>query len=115
MQHINHNLAAIRRRIMVRVWYSYLLSLVLRSAFFYGVALVGAVALFGRLTHVAAIAHNMLAVPLGVVPSFIWQTLTTALSSGEVLTVLVTLSMLALGAGALRTLHQALGPTVRVA
>jgi hypothetical protein len=105
MQHINHNLRTIKRRIMLRVWYSYLWSLFARGGFVYGLTLGGAVALFGRLTHVAAITHNILEVPLGAVPSFAWQTITAALAGGEVLTVLVTLSMVTMSIGALRELR----------
>jgi hypothetical protein len=105
MQHIEHNLRNIKRRIMMRVWYSYALSVVTRGGFFYGVALGGIVALFGRLTHVAAITHNFLEVPVGSVPAFLWGTVTSALSGGEVLTVLVTLILVLMTAGALSQLR----------
>lgn len=105
MKHIDHNLRSIKRRIMMRVWYSYALSLVSRGGFVYGLALGGAVALFGRLTHVAAITHNLLEVPVGSVPSFVWSTITNALAGGEVLTVLITLSIVLMTAGALRKLR----------
>lgn len=105
MKHIDHNLRSIKRRIMMRVWYSYALSLVSRGGFVYGLALGGSVALFGRLTHVSAIAHNLLEVPVGSVPSFVWSTITSALAGGEVLTVLITLSIVLMTAGALRKLR----------
>lgn len=108
MKHIEHNLRSIKRRIMMRVWYSYALSLVTRGGFVYGLALGGSVALFGRLTHVAAITHNLLEVPLGSVPSYVWTTITGALAGGEVLTVLVTLSLVIMTAGALRKLRDLL-------
>jgi hypothetical protein len=115
MQHINHNLRTIKRRIMLRVWYSYLWSLVLRGGFVYGFFLGGAVALFGRLTHVAAITHNLLEVPLGAVPSFAWQAISTALAGGEVLTVLVTLSIITISIGALRKLRSVLHTEAQMA
>jgi len=102
MKHIEHNLRSIKRRIMMRVWYSYALSLLSRGGFFYGFALGGAVALFGRLTHVSAIMHNLLEVPLGGVPGYVWTTLTSALASGKILTLLVTLSIVIMTIGALR-------------
>lgn len=104
MQHINHNLATIRRRILLRVWYSYFLSVFIRGSLVYGLVLGGVVAAFGRLTHVAAITHNLLEVPVASVPSYVWQSVTTALAGGEVLTVLVTLSMVSMTIGALRKL-----------
>lgn len=105
MQHINHNLSKIRRRILLRVWYSYFLSLFVRGGFAYGLVLGGVVAAFGRLTHVAAISHNLLEVPVGSVPVYVWQSITTALAGGEVLTVLVTLSMVTMSMGALSQLR----------
>ncbi len=90
---------------MLRVWYSYLWSLLVRGGFVYGLILGGAVSLFGRLTHVSAITHNLLQVPLGSVPSFAWHAFTTALAGGEVLTVLVTLSMVTMSIGALQKLR----------
>ncbi len=108
MKHIEHNLKSIHRRIMLRVYYSYALSLIGRSAFAHGLVLGGLIALFGRLTHVAAITHNLLEVPVGALPSFIWSTITSALSGGEVLTVLVTLSLLILTGSALNQLREVL-------
>ena len=105
MQHINHNLARVRRRILRRVWYSYFLSTFVRGGFAYGLVLGGVVAAFGRLTHVAAISHNLLEVPVASVPSYVWQSVTTALAGGEVLTVLVTLSMVTMSVGALSKLR----------
>ncbi|OGG65577.1 hypothetical protein A2Z56_01560 [Candidatus Kaiserbacteria bacterium RIFCSPHIGHO2_12_45_16] len=105
MKHIEHNLRSIKRRIMMRVWYSYVLSLLTRGGFFYGFALGGAVALFGRLTHVAAITHNLLEIPLGGIPNYVWTTITGALAGGEILTVLITASIVLMTAGALRKLR----------
>ena len=108
MKHIENNLKSIRRRIMLRVYYSYALSLATRSTFAYGLVLGGLIASFGRLTHVAAITHNLLEVPVGALPSFLWSTITSALAGGEVLTVLVTLSLLVMTGGALRKLREVL-------
>lgn len=115
MQHINHNLAQIRRRILLRVWYSYFLSLFVRGSFAYGLVLGGVVAAFGRLTHVAAITHNLLEVPAVSLPAYVWQSITTALAGGEVLTVLVTLSMITMSVGALGKLRGLLQAETQVA
>ncbi len=109
MKHIEHNLNSIRRRIMVRVWYSYALSLVERSTFAHGLVLGGLVAIFGRLTHVAALTDNLLHVPATSLPSYVWQTMVAALTGGEVLTVLVTLLLVMLAVGAVVRLGRALG------
>ena len=53
--------------------------------------------LFGRLTHVAAIWNNLLAVPVGRLPEYLVSSVTGALTGGEVLTVLVTFLIIILG------------------
>lgn len=101
MKHIDMNIVATRRRLMRRVWYSYLISLLTQGSFVHGFLLGGSVALFGRLTHVAAITGNLLQLPLGSVPNYAWQTLSAALSGGEVLTALVTILLVGLSVSAL--------------
>lgn len=110
MKHIEQNLKSIRRRIMLRVWYSYALSLMERSVFAHGLVLGGLIALFGRLTHVAALGHNLAQVPVGAVPGYIWQTIVAALSGGEVLTALVTLLLLTFTVSAVVRLGTLLTP-----
>ena len=110
MKHIEQNLNSIRRRIMLRVWYSYALSLVERSSFAHGLVLGGLIALFGRMTHVAALGHNLAQVPVGTVPRYVWQTITSALSGGEVATVLVTLLLITLSVSAVVRLGTLLTP-----
>ncbi len=104
MKHIEHNLNAIKRRIMVRVWYSYALSLMERSTFMHGFVLGGLVAVFGRLTHVAALTGNLSHVPASSLPSYVWDTIVAALTGGEVVTVLVTLCLVLLSITALMRL-----------
>ena len=108
MKHIEHNLRAVHRRIMVRVWYSYLLSLVEQSTFIHGFVLGGLIALFGRLTHVAALTGNLLLVPVPALPKHIWDTVTGAISHGEVVTVMVTVCLAFLSGAALVRLRSAL-------
>ena len=57
--------------IMRRVYYSYVLSLLTSASFLQGCVFGGAVVLFGRLTHVAAIWNNLLAVPVGRLPEYL--------------------------------------------
>lgn len=82
--------------IMRRVYYSYFLSL-LNGAFFQGAVLSSSVLLFGQLTHVAAIYNNILAVPVGQLPGYVFRAFGNAATHGELLTVLVTLLILMLG------------------
>ena len=78
---------------MRRVYYSFMLSFFEQPLLWVGLVLGGSVALFGRLTHVAAIWHNFVKVPVGSVPGYIEQTFAGALSRGEFDTVLVVLAM----------------------
>jgi hypothetical protein len=87
---------AIHKTIMRRVYYSYALSIATSAALWQGVVLGACVALFGRLTHVAAISHNFSTVPLKSAPGFIYNAFANALQGGEVLTVLVSVFMIAL-------------------
>jgi Na+/H+-dicarboxylate symporter len=100
MKHIDMNIVATRRRLMRRVWYSYLLSLVTRSSFVHGFMLGASVSMFGRLTHVAAITNNLLEVPVGFIPTYALETIRGALAGGEVLTVLVTVLLVGLSVSA---------------
>jgi hypothetical protein len=86
----------LKKTIMRRVYYSYTLSIVTSAALWQGVVLGACVALFGRLTHVAAISHNFSSVPLRSAPDFVFNAFTHALEGGEVLTVLVSVFMIAL-------------------
>lgn len=86
----------LEKRIMRRVYYSYVLSLFSGAMFWQGVLLGVCVGLFGRLTHVAALYHNLLAVPLGEVPIYVLETFERAVFEGELLTVLVVVFMVGL-------------------
>lgn len=110
MKHIDQNLKSIRRRIMLRVWYSYALSLGERTVFVHGLLLGGLIALFGRLTHVAALGDNLVSVPVSSLPGYIWNTIVGAVSGGELLTVLVTLLLLTLTVSAAVRLVAVLTP-----
>lgn len=86
----------IHKTIMRRVYYSYTLSIATSASLWQGVLLGASIALFGRLTHVAAISHNFSSVPLKSAPDFIFNAFVNALNGGEVLTVLVSLFMIGL-------------------
>jgi hypothetical protein len=79
----------LHKNIMRRVYYSYALSFVSEPMLWQGFILGACVALFGRLTHVAAIAHNFAATNINEAPSFIWHSFANAFQGGELLTVLV--------------------------
>lgn len=82
----------IKASVMRRVYYSYALSLVSHPMFWHGVLLSVAAALLARWLHVASIINNFLAVPVGQVPRYTWNSLTGAISHGELMTVLVLLA-----------------------
>ena len=86
----------IKKTIMRRVYYSYALSIATSSAHLQGALLGASIALFGRLTHVAAISHNFGSVPLSSAPDFVFNAFANALNGGEVLTVLVSVFMIGL-------------------
>ncbi len=86
----------LKKTIMRRVYYAYTLSIITSVALWQGFLLGACIALFGRLTHVAAISHNFSSVPLKSAPDFIFNAFVNAFNGGEVLTVLVSLTMIGL-------------------
>jgi hypothetical protein len=86
----------LKKTIMRRVYYSYAIGFLSESMLWQGVVLGASIALFGRLTHVAAIARNLEASQLSNVPHYVLVTFEKALSHGEVLTVLVAVAMVGL-------------------
>lgn len=84
----NHTIdlnTSLRSRIMRRVYYAFVLSFILRASFIQGLLLGGGLALLGRLTHVASWSHNLLEVPLGQLPAYVWSVVAAALANGEFL------------------------------
>lgn len=92
MQHIEHNLISLRRRIMRRVWYRYVLSLVLSRAALTGIFFGFSTTLFFKLVSVPNIIMNLLNVQLGALPQYVWQVLVNTFINGEFLK-LVTLAL----------------------
>ncbi len=87
---------ALQRKIMRRVYYAYTIAIASHTMFWQGIFLGACIALFGRLTHVASLIDNLLAVPVGSVPAYVGGAFSTAASNGEMLTVLVTAFMFVL-------------------
>lgn len=89
---------SLQKKIMRRVYYAYTIAIASHTMFWQGIVLGACIALFGRLTHVASIAHNFLEIPLANVPQYVATAFTSAISSGEMLTAFVALLMLGLAA-----------------
>ena len=97
---------------MRRVYTSYALSFLEQPLLWCGLVLGGAVALFGRWTHVASIIENTLATPLGNVPQYMVSSFLAAVARGEFGTVLVVLTIASLSAVAVWQLaHVRFGST----
>lgn len=86
----------LHKTIMRRVYYSYTLSFLAEPMLWQGAALGAFTALFGRLTHVAAILHNFTSTKVEQTPMYIWNSFVYAFQNGESLTVLITLFMIGL-------------------
>lgn len=91
----------IKMAIMRRVYYSYMLSIVANAMFWQGMFLGVATLLLGKWLHVASIIHNILAVPVGRLPQYVYDSVLGAVSHGEVLMVLtfVAAGMVTISAG----------------
>jgi F0F1-type ATP synthase assembly protein I len=88
---------SLKRRIMYRVYLSFMISIAEHRYFWQGFLFGGALALFGRLVHVAALTDNVLSTPLRQLPSYTASVFEHAFMSGEFLTILATLVMLTVG------------------
>lgn len=86
----------LQKTIMRRVYYSYAIRFTTDPMLWQGFVLGACIALFGRLTHVAAIAHNFSSTKIENAPAFIYHTFMHALNNGEILTALVALFMVGL-------------------
>jgi cell division protein FtsX len=86
----------LHKKVMRRVYYSFAVRFVADPMLWQGFFLGACIALFGRLTHVAAIAHNFAATKTEQAPAYIWNSFVHAFNNGEVLTVLVVLFIVGL-------------------
>ncbi|MBY0309624.1 hypothetical protein K2Q16_00535 [Patescibacteria group bacterium] len=93
---------SLKRRIMYRVYMSFVISIAEHRYFWQGFLFGGCLALFGRLVHVAAVADNVLSTPLRQLPSYTANVFEHAFTSGEFLTILATLVMLTVGVSFIR-------------
>ena len=78
----------LKRSIMLRVWYSYMLSILLSTATLLGVVFGSSTILFVKLVSLTDIFNNLLQVQLGSVPVYVWQVFSQAVSKGEFLTLI---------------------------
>lgn len=101
----------LKKTIMRRVYYSYALGFLSESMLWQGFVLGASVALFGRLTHVAAIIHNLEAIQVSNVPHYVLVSFEKALANGEVLTALVAIAMIGLSAS---FLYRAINLVIRI-
>ncbi len=79
----------LQQKIMRRVWYSYLLTMVISRETLRGFVIGASAMSLVELVSVTSILHNLLAVRLGDVPVYIWQVFAQAFSQGEFLTLTV--------------------------
>ena len=91
----------LQQKVMRRVWYSYLLSLVVSRETLRGFVIGASAMALVELVSVSSIFHNLLAVRLGDVPIYVWQVFAHAFSQGEFLTLaavgLLVFSLLSFG------------------
>ncbi|MCA9365908.1 hypothetical protein KC723_03350 [Candidatus Kaiserbacteria bacterium] len=80
---MKYNSKTLRRKIMLRVYYAYAISLITHPMAMRGIAFPIALAIFAKQVHVASVINNALATDLGRLPYFIWN----AFARGEVVTI----------------------------
>ncbi|MEZ4103751.1 MAG: hypothetical protein R3B60_00505 [Candidatus Paceibacterota bacterium] len=78
----------IRRVVMRRVWYSYLLSIFVSYSTLFGFIFGVSSFVFIKLVSVGDVVSNLLAVQVGAVPDFIYNTFAQAIANGEFMTLL---------------------------
>ena len=100
------NQTYLQKKIMRRIYTSYALSYAEQPLLWFGLVLGGAVALFGRWTHVSSIVDNTLSTPLGQVPAYIIDSFAAAIARGELGTVLVILTIAGMSAVAVWQIAQ---------
>lgn len=76
-----------QKQIMRRVYYSYILSVIIHPMMWRGVFLGAAGLLLADWLHVASIINNLLAVQVGHVPQYMYSSVVNAATHGEMLTV----------------------------
>jgi hypothetical protein len=100
----------LKNRIMRRVYMSFLVSLAEHRFFWRGFLFGASLALFGRAAHVAAIADNLLATPLGDLPFHIVNAFAQAVQNGQFLAVVAVLLMATIGVSFVRAFLRSAAP-----
>ena len=85
------NTSVIQKQIMRRVYYSYVISVVVHPMMWRGVFLSAAALLLAEWLHVASIINNLLSVQVGAAPKYMYGSVVSAATSGELMTVLTLL------------------------
>ncbi len=80
-----HNHTQLRRAIMRRVWYTFMVSVFVRPSTVHGFLFGASMIAFWKLVSVTSIANNVLSVRVGELPSYAWS----ALAHAETITLLV--------------------------
>lgn len=98
----------LQKQIMRRVYYSFAISITTHTMFWRGVFLGAAALLLAEWLHVASIIKNILATPVGQTPQYVAQSFTHAATHGELLTALVVVVAVIVGATSLYRLTHTL-------
>ena len=78
----------LRRAIMRRVWYSYVLSVLIHPLTLHGFVLGASAVALKELVYVRSVIHNFMQIPVGKVPTYVQNVLFDLLQNGEFLTLL---------------------------
>lgn len=80
--------SSIQKAVMRRVYFHYVLGIFTHSMFRRGVFLGAAALLLAKWLHVASIINNFLSLPVRNVPNYVYGSVQSAVTHGELLTVL---------------------------
>lgn len=104
--------SVLKNKIMQRVWYSYIISIVLSSMTIIGIVFGASSTLFIKLVSIPDILSNLLQVQLGTVPLYVWQMFAHAVTGGEFLK-LLTLGLIIFSLLSFRFVIREQGRTMR--
>ena len=91
----------LHNHIMRRVYYSFVISITTHTMFWRGLFLGVAALLLAEWLHVASIIHNLLAIPVGNTPQYVVNSFVNAATHGELLTALLLVVAVLVGASCL--------------
>ncbi len=98
---------SLHNKIMRRVYYSFAISISTHTMFWRGMFLGAATLLLAQWLHVASIAQNLLATPVGSTPQYVANSFLGAIDHGEVVTVVTFVLAGMIGVSCLYRLGQA--------